>query len=273
MNPLSKMLTFRINLSRFFLGSKQGSCGTTLSNNKPGMGYKVDGIFGDENNPPPPWSDEFDIATLYVNLPRNAGPVSEVAFCHRPTKTLITTDAVVYVPNEPSEILSTYFDKDTVIKGDPNFWPKSVLQAVFLPLRTAETTIGSTSYPGYEALVDRLVRAPILRAVVDARAPGAVKDWILEQTTTTVDPTTNDRKKWDYDRIITGHFASPIEATPADVRASFDYLFKEDLSGSSSLPPIACRDWELLDSINQFIAKYNAGEPAVFDFQRGCVAD
>jgi hypothetical protein len=179
------------------------------------MGYKVDGIFGDENNPPPPWSDEFDIATLYVNLPRNAGPVSEVAFCHRP----------------------------------------------------------STSYPGYEALVDRLVRAPILRAVVDARAPGAVKDWILEQTTTTVDPTTNDRKKWDYDRIITGHFASPIEATPADVRASFDYLFKEDLSGSSSLPPIACRDWELLDSINQFIAKYNAGEPAVFDFQRGCVAD
>jgi hypothetical protein len=52
----------------------------------------------------------------------------------------------------------------------------------------------------------------------------------------------------------------------------------EDLSSNSnnsknSLPPIACQDWELLDSINQFIAKYNAGEPAVFDFQRGCVAE
>lgn len=235
------------------------------------MGYRVDGILGDEKSPPPPWSDEFDIATLYVDLPRNAGPVSEVAFCHRPTKTLITTDAVVYVPNEPSRILSTYFDEDTVITRDPSFWPKSVLQAVFLPLREEVNSNGDTYYPGYEALVDRLVRAPILRAVVDARAPGAVRDWILEQTTT-ISVTSNDRRKWDYDRVITGHFASPIEATPSDVRASFDYLFKDDLSGNINLPPIACRDWELLDSINQFIAKYNAGEPAIFEFQRGCVA-
>ena len=241
------------------------------------MGYRVDGILGDQSSPPPPWTDEFDVATLYVDLPRNAGPVSEVAFCHRPSKTLITTDAVVYVPNQPSGILSTYFDQDTM--KDKDFWPKSVLQAVFLPLRTEETTSSSGSdsstvyYPGYEALVDRLARAPILRAVVDARAPNAVKDWILEQTTTTtLDDTTKSVQKWDYDRVVTSHFASPIQATPADVRASFDYLFREDLSGSN-LPPIACRDWELLDSINKFIAEYNAGEPAVFDFQRGCVAD
>lgn len=248
----------------------QGSCGTTLSGDKPRMGYKVDGILGDQKSPPPPWVDEFDIATLYIDLPRNAGPVSEVAFCHRPSKTLITTDAVVYVPNQASGIISTYFDQDTM--KDTNFWPKSVLQAVFLPLRAEETTNGSGSvyYPGYEAIVDRLARAPILRAVVDARAPNAVKDWILEQTTTTTADAAT--KKWDYDRVITSHFASPIRATPADVRASFDYLFQEDLSGSN-LPPIACRDWELLDSINKFIAEYNAGEPAVFDFQRGCVAD
>jgi len=250
-----------------------GSCGTSLTR-KPKMGYRVDGIFGDESSPPPPWSDEFDIATLYVDLPKNAGPVSEVAFCHRPTKTLIATDAVVYVPKEPSNILSTYFDEQKTIKGDPNFWPKSVLQAVFLPLRTGTN---NNNYPGYEAIVDRLARAPILRAVVDARAPEAVRDWILEQTTTTTTTSTvaNEKekfKRWDYDRVITSHFASPVQATPADVRASFDYLFKDDLS-SSSLPPIACRDWELLDSINQFIATYNAGEPAVFDFQRGCVTD
>mmetsp|Transcript_17590 Transcript_17590/g.40375 ORF Transcript_17590/g.40375 Transcript_17590/m.40375 type:complete len:474 (-) Transcript_17590:350-1771(-) len=243
-----------------------GSCGTTLIE-KSKMGYRVDGIFGDKSSPPPPWSDEFDIATLYVDLPKNAGPVSEVAFCHRPTKTLITTDAVVYVPKEPSNILSTYFDKD-VMKGDPNFWPKSVLQAVFLPLRMGT----NNNYPGYEAIVDRLSRAPILRAVVDARAPEAVRDWILEQTTTTATNENGNYQKWDYDRVITSHFASPTQATPADVRACFEYLFTDDLS-KSSLPPIACRDWELLDSINQFIAKYKAGEPAVFDFQRGCVAD
>jgi len=213
----------------------------------------------------------------YINLPRNAGPVSEVAFCHRPTKTLITTDAVVYIPNEPSKLISTYFDEDTIIKADPNFWPKSVLQAVFLPLRAEEAAGNGSSeskvyYPGYEAIVDRLVRAPILRALGDARAPDAIRDWVLEQTTTTTDASSGI-KKWDYDRIISCHFASPIEATPADVRASCEYLFTEDLSGNTFLPPIACRDWELLDGINQFIATYNAGEPAVFDFKRGCKAD
>jgi hypothetical protein len=114
--------------------------------------------------------------------------------------------------------------------------------------------------------VDRLVRAPILRAVVDARAPMAVRDWIHMQT----------NGDWNYDRILTSHFASPIMATPADVRAAFQYLFEDQdmaqLQGPNSrLPPIACQDWELLDSINKFIAKTNTGEKAIFDFQRGCL--
>jgi len=246
-----------------------GTCGTSLADT-PAMGYRVDGILGDTI---PPWADEFDIATLYVDLPRNAGPCSEVAFCHRPTKTLVSTDAVVYVPRQPpSNLLSTYFDSDTL--QQPNFWPKSVLQSVFLPLRGETDANSNVFYPGYEALADRLVRAPILRAVVDARAPNAVRDWILEQTT----PVTTDDgiHKWDYDRIITSHFASPVAATPADVRACFAYLLEDDivkLQSDTKLPPIACQDWELLDSINQFIAEYNAGEPAVFDFQRGCIAE
>lgn len=236
-----------------------GSCGTTMTSDTNTLGYRIDGILGDPHHSPPPWADEFDIATLYVDLPRNAGPVSEVAFCHRPTKTLVSTDAVVYVPSQVPPILSTYFDDATM--QDPNFWPKSVLQAVFLPLRSDSRG----KYAGYEALVDRLVRAPILRAVVDARAPTAVRDWIEEQT----------NGQWKFDRILTSHFASPIEATPADVKASFQYLFDDDISKlqgpNSRLPPIACQDWDLLDSINQFIAKTNTGEKATFAFQRGCV--
>jgi hypothetical protein len=193
-----------------------GSCGTTLNDGNT-LGFNIDGVLGDPTtNPPPPWTDEFDIATLYVDLPNNAGPVSEVAFCHRPTKTLVSTDAVVYVPNAAPDILSTYFDSTTM--EDADFWPKSVLQAVFLPLRTNHWE--GNKYPGYEALVDRLVRAPILRAVVDARAPTKVKDWIDLQT----------NGNWNYDRILTSHFASPIMATPADVRATFQYLFEDDIA-------------------------------------------
>jgi hypothetical protein len=234
-----------------------GICGKTLEE-KCKMGYRVDGILG-PGNPLPPWANEFDIATLYVELPKNAGPVSEVAFCHRPTKTLIATDAVVYLPSGSApEIFSTYFDADTV-NNDPTFWPRSVLQAVFLPLRTDDRG----NYPGFEALQDRLVRAPILRALVDARAPDAVRAWIQEQTS-----------KWEFDRILTSHFASPIQATPANVRAAFDYLFVEDGDKmDASLPPVACKDWELLDSINQFVVQNNAGAPTVFDFTKGCGRD
>lgn len=130
-----------------------GNCGRTL-NEKCSMGYKVDGILG-PGNPLPPWANEFDISTLYVDIPKNAGPVSEVSFCHRPTKTLIATDSVVYIPDGSApEIFSTYFDKKTTV-NDQSFWPRSVLQAVFLPLRTDE----NGNFPGYEALKDRLVRA------------------------------------------------------------------------------------------------------------------
>ncbi|KAL3935332.1 MAG: hypothetical protein SGBAC_009131 [Bacillariaceae sp.] len=259
-----------------------GTCGKHLSNDTCQMGYKVDGILG-LDNPLPPWSNEFDMATLYLEIPKNAGPVSEVSFFHRPTKTLVATDSVIYVPKRrsPPDIFATYFDdKGTAMEEDPTFWPRTVLQAIFLPLRQDD----HGKYPSYEAIADRLVRAPILRALVDARAPTEVREWIAQQTTS-----------WDFDRILTSHFESPIAAGPTEYKAAFGYLddqeyMKVERTASSSsnsssssssignkvnanLPAIQCQDWELLDSINQVVAKSNAGAPATFDFQRGCLSE
>jgi len=229
-----------------------GSCGMTLDKSTSSkMGYRVDGIFGDDNNMPP-WANEFDIATLFVELPENAGPVSEVAFCHRPSKTLVATDAVVYIQDGPAPaIFSTYFDEATT--RDTYFWPKTVLQSVFLPLRTDEYG----NYPGYEALRGRLVRAPILRAFADARAPDSVRDWVTTVAT-----------KFTFDRILTSHFASPIAATPSDFKDAFGYLY--DNPDNSKLPPIACQDWQLLESLNKGIEENKLGAPVVFEYARGC---
>mmetsp|Transcript_18617 Transcript_18617/g.46095 ORF Transcript_18617/g.46095 Transcript_18617/m.46095 type:complete len:481 (-) Transcript_18617:172-1614(-) len=250
-----------------------GSCGKSLAKDSCQMGYRVDGILG-LDNPLPPWSNEFDMATLYLEIPKNAGPVSEVSFFHRPTKTLVATDSVIYVPKRksPPELFSTYFDRDT-IEEDPTFWPRTVLQAIFLPLRQDD----NGNYPSYEVISDRLVRAPILRALVDARAPNEVREWIAQQTT----------PSWDFDRILTSHFESPISAGPTEYKAAFGYLDdkeymkveKEKLTSTNTgkvnanLPAIQCQDWELLDSINQVVAKSNAGAPATFDFQRGCISE
>jgi hypothetical protein len=121
-----------------------------------------------------------------------------------------------------------------------------VLQAVFLPLRQD----ASGKYPGYEALRERLVRAPILRAFADARAPQEVRAWVQQVSS------------FELDRILTSHFASPIMATPRDFLDAFGYLF----GSLDKLPPIACQDWQLLESLNQGIEQNRLGAAVVFDY-------
>jgi hypothetical protein len=82
--------------------------------------------------------------------------------------------------------------------------------------------------------------------------------------------------QWNFDRVISSHFASPIQATPEDVRAAFAYLENAGqfawttTSDVNGLPPIACQDWELLEGLNQVIAESKLGSPAVFYYKRDC---
>ena len=134
-----------------------------------------------------------------------------------------------------------------------------MLQAVFLPLRTAE----DGRYPGYEALRGRLVRAPILR-LLDTRAPKATREWV-------------DRiASMDFDRIVSSHFEGLVDATPTDLRSAFWYMYGSDDGTSTAvtmagLPPIECLGWEFLDSINDFIDKNGLGAPSKFKISKGCV--
>lgn len=233
-----------------------GECGFDAATAK--MGYRVDGIFPAggpaEGGPTPPWIDEFDYRTLYVDLPENAGPVAETAFLHKPTSTLVTTDSVVFVPNQAPPIFETYFDAKTV--AEPTFWPKSVIQAVFLPLRedlTADVANLPQRWPGYGSVSNRLLRAPILRAFADARAPDEVRAWVASIA------------EWKFDRVLTAHFASPIKATPKDYADAFAYL-----SGPTADPPIQCKDWALLDGLNDLIDTNKLGAPVKYDFKAGC---
>ena len=232
------------------------SCGLNLKSCK--MGYRVDGVLP-VGTPKafdalPPWANEFDFRTLYVSLPENAGPVSEAAFLHRPSNTLITTDAVAYIPDEAPPIFGSYFDSDTI--KDESFWPKSVLQAVFLPLRQGDGPSTDEQWPGYGAIRGRLVRAPILRAFSDARAPDAVREWV-----------NSIPSMGKFDRILTAHFASPIGAETADLLQAFNFL-----DGPSNDPPISCGDWKTLDDLNAFIAENNLGAAVAkgFDYKNGC---
>jgi len=213
----------------------------------------------------PSWINDgtFGVETLYVELPENAGPVSESAFHHKASNTLFVTDAVVCVPSSTDfpiqPIFETYFD--ATVLSDPTFWPRTVLQAVFLPLRAESDSLGTQYYPGYEALANRLVRAPILRAFADARSPHEVRSWV-----------NNIVRNSKFDRIITAHFASPINASPSLFADAFEHLNENATSESlsSALPPITCQDWSTLDSLNSFIGDNKLGAPVVYDYKAGC---
>ena len=75
--------------------------------------------------------------------------------------------------------------------------------------------------------------------------------------------------RFDFDRILTSHFASPIAATPKDFADAYGYL-DNNISGFDRLPPIACEDWSLLEGLNKVIKENKLGAPAIFDYSRGC---
>lgn len=49
-----------------------------------------------------PWADEIEQKVLVSSV--GIGPYIEVAFFHRKTKTLLVTDAVISVPDQPPEV-------------------------------------------------------------------------------------------------------------------------------------------------------------------------
>jgi hypothetical protein len=187
----------------------------------------------------PPWASEFLYKLFYVDIPGNAGPVSEAAFFHRPSKTVVVTDAVVFVTPKPppSRIFESLYGEAAQAA---DFWPKSVLQAVFLPLRQDE----SGAWPGFERIRGRLLRAPILRAFGDPRAPEETRAWVERICD----------GEWQFERVISGHFASPIRATPADFKEAFGSLFGNSLVLEEP-------DWKPLDDLNDLIETQKLGAP------------
>lgn len=57
------------------------------------------------NSSDAPWKDEFDHAVLGPLKSKGSGAFGETAFFHRDTKTLLVTDSIVSIEDEPPEIL------------------------------------------------------------------------------------------------------------------------------------------------------------------------
>jgi hypothetical protein len=89
--------------------------------------------------------------------------------------------------------------------------------------------------------------APILQTLILNRAPQETIDWA------------NKVASWNFQRIISCHFDSPITASPHQFRQAFAFLEQKPSMDESVLPE---EDFQLLREIDQNLLKFRITPPA-----------
>ncbi|KAF8042136.1 hypothetical protein BT93_A0673 [Corymbia citriodora subsp. variegata] len=231
-----------------------------------------------------PWADEIEQKVL--SSPEvGIGPYVEVAFYHKRTRTLLITDAVIFVPKKPPECISKEsllasaknglavkilskgkeVPEEPVVDNNMNRqkgWERMVLQILFLgPSNLLEPNAS------FSQMSQKLIVSPIVKTLVFSKVPEKVRDWI--------DSIARD---WRFKRIIPAHFAAPINASRSDFLAAFAFL--DDLLGeryvtrpslsllfasllgkaASYFPP---DDMKTLSSLDQFLVSVGAVKKTV----------
>ncbi|KAI4352512.1 hypothetical protein L6164_006756 [Bauhinia variegata] len=231
-----------------------------------------------------PWADEIEQKIL--SSPEvGIGPYVEVAFYHKRSRTLLVTDAVIFVPRQPPECISKesllasaknglavkILSKGKEVPDEPvvdnktnrqKGWERMVLQILFLgPSNLLEPNAS------FAQMSQKLIVSPIVKTLVFNKVPEKVRDW--------VDGISRD---WRFKRIIPAHFAAPVNVSRSDFRAAFAFL--DELLGeryvtrpslsllftsimgkaASYFPP---DDMRTLSSLDQFLVSVGAVKKTV----------
>lgn len=199
-----------------------------------------------------PFGDEFDYELLHIDLGR--GCFEEVACFHKASRTLLVTDTVLSVPDEPPAIvqLDPYpllfhardRASDPLINTEANRrkgWHRIALFAVYFQPDTLKTTslgqairealkASDRSLKGYLGLFPFDWQAGWERSFEALRGNGRpfvapiLQTLILDQSPQTVLDWAERVSRWPFERIIPCHFDAPFTATPAQFRQAFSVL-------------------------------------------------
>ncbi|HEY9845774.1 MAG TPA: DUF4336 domain-containing protein, partial [Candidatus Caenarcaniphilales bacterium] len=241
-----------------------------------------------------PFADEFDYALLSINLGR--GSFGEAAFFHKRSRTLLVTDSVLSVPEDPPAIIQLdpyplLFHArdnafDVVEDSDASRrkgWQRISLFAFYFRPSVLETIGLGQAFRDALQAQDRSKKAyfgffpfrwkdnwkqsfEALRGGGRLFVAPILQTLILNQapriTLDWVDKVTT----WDFQRVVPCHFDSTIAAGPRQFRQAFAFLDKEttvteDLSerGNQSLPE---EDFEFLRKIEEGLIRLRIASPA-----------
>ncbi|KAL9227007.1 hypothetical protein vseg_002755 [Gypsophila vaccaria] len=231
-----------------------------------------------------PWSNEIEQKVL--SSPEvGIGPYVEVAFYHKPSRTLLVTDAVIFVPRQPPECIGKesllaaaknglavkILSKGKEVPDEPVLdnpmnlqkgWERMVLQILFLgPSNLLEPNAS------FGQMSQKLIVSPIVKTLVFSKVPEKVRDWA-------------DRiaRDWRFKRIIPAHFKAPIKAGRSEFLAAFAFL--DELLGERYVTPSSLSllfasflgktasyfppdDMKTLSSLDQFLVSIGAVKKTV----------
>jgi len=188
-----------------------------------------------------PWAAECDTAALDI------GTFAEVALFHRRSGTLVVTDTVISIPEDPPPLLALdpEYAKALVYhaRDDGGELPEAmedvrrrgwaritVFASFFNPgaLLDAEVSIPETEskrpwkwQPGWEVSFKKLQNAgrpfvaPIIRELILRQQPEAARIYVNQLTS------------WPIQRVVSAHFDCPIKLSPQELQAVFAFLYSE----------------------------------------------
>jgi len=241
-----------------------------------------------------PFSREFSYAILGP-IDLGLGPFEEVAFFHWRSQTLLVTDTIVSIPENPPEIvaLDPYpllfhaRDRgDEIVEDTPEIrqkgWQRISLFAFYFQPSALEAVKLKQALRDASKARDRSRKAyfglfpfrwkPGWKQAFEALRRGGnifvapiLQTLILNRAPKETLEWADRVAGWNFQRIIPCHFDAPLEATPEEFRRAFDFLTADETSGrgylGSPTHPLPEADFTLLRDLEERLNKRGITPP------------
>ncbi|MDJ0736632.1 MAG: DUF4336 domain-containing protein [Nostocaceae cyanobacterium] len=244
-----------------------------------------------ENSSQAPFGDEFDYAILgAINL--GTGSFEEIAFFHKRSHTLLVTDTVVSVPENPPEIVQLdpypllYHARDNgleVVEDNPatrrKGWQRISLFAFYFRPSVLQVTPWGEAFREAMKAPERSRRAYFglypfrwtqdwKRSFDALRGDGRLfvapilQTLILNRGPKETIAWADKVASWDFQQIIPCHFDSPIPAKPHQFRQAFTFLEQNpSLALNNQTHPLPQEDFTYLRQIEETLNKSGITPP------------
>ena len=241
-----------------------------------------------------PFADEFDYAILGP-IELGPGRFGEVAFFHKRSQTLLVTDSVLRVPEEPPAIVQLdpypllFHAKDNAFEevednqvNRRKGWQRISLFAFFFRPSALEVVKTGQSIRDALKAPNRTKKAyfgwfpfkwqwnwkqsfDALRGNGRLFVAPILQTLILNRAPKETIDWANKVASWSFQRIIPCHFDAPIEANPQGFRQAFAFLEKKSSIGedvqTSANSPLPEADFDLLRELDQNLTKLGITPP------------